>query len=121
MNKFINFMFVLLGTIFLTIGVVGAFLPVLPTTPLIMLACFCYSKGSKKIHNILVNSKIYQKYAKNFVENKELSLKRKLVLLCFASIMLFFPLIILKKNFKILIVITYIYLYYYFLFKIKTK
>lgn len=121
MNKFLKYIYFLSGTFFLILGIIGAFLPVLPTTPLVMLACFFYAKSSTTFHNKLVNSNFYKKYAKEFVENKTLSLKRKIFLLSFASTMLLFPLFILNGIVKLFIVFMYIYLYYYFFFKIKTK
>lgn len=45
--------FVLLGHGCLALGVVGLFVPLLPTTPFILLAAFCYSKGSARLHRWL--------------------------------------------------------------------
>ncbi|MFT7653131.1 MAG: uncharacterized membrane protein YbaN (DUF454 family) [Limisphaerales bacterium] len=44
-----------LGWTAVALGVVGAFLPLLPTTPFLLLAAFAFSKGSEKLHNWLVN------------------------------------------------------------------
>lgn len=43
----------------LVLGVIGAFLPILPTTPLIILAAFCFSKSSPKLQAWLENSKTF--------------------------------------------------------------
>lgn len=48
----------LLGHIFLALGVAGAFLPVLPTTPFLLLAAFCYSKSNPKLLYWLKNHKV---------------------------------------------------------------
>ena len=45
--------FVLLGHACLAVGVVGLFVPLLPTTPFVLLAAFCYSKGSERLHRWL--------------------------------------------------------------------
>ena len=42
--------FVLLGHACLAVGAVGVFVPLLPTTPFVLLAAFCYSKGSKRLY-----------------------------------------------------------------------
>ncbi|MDR2879832.1 MAG: YbaN family protein [Fusobacteriales bacterium] len=40
-----------MGIIFLGVGIIGIVLPVLPTTPFVLLASFCLTKGSDKINN----------------------------------------------------------------------
>lgn len=109
-----------LGALTLGLGAIGIFVPVLPTTPLIMLSAFCFGKSSLRFHRWITGTKIYEKYAKDFVENKCMSRERKIFLLSFASLMLLFPLIMLSTGWKLVIIATYIYLYYYFIFQIKT-
>lgn len=115
-----KYIYIFLGTLSLLIGILGIFLPVLPTAPLLMLSCYLYSKSSTHFHNKLTSSKVYRKYAKDFVEHRQLSLGRKVFLLSFASTMLLFPLFILNGAWKLVILGLYLYLYYYFIFKIKT-
>ncbi len=45
--------FVLLGHACLALGAVGLFVPLLPTTPFVLLAAFCYSRGSERLHRWL--------------------------------------------------------------------
>ena len=114
-------LFVLVGFLSFSLAILGIFLPVLPTTPLLILSAYCLGKGSTRFHHWLTSSTVYHKYAKDFVENQTMPFHRKVFLLILASIMLLFPLIILDFIWKIIIVCVYIYLYYYFIFKIKTE
>lgn len=45
--------FLLLGHVCLAVGMVGLFVPLLPTTPFVLLAAFCYSRGSERLHRWL--------------------------------------------------------------------
>lgn len=119
-DAFIKYIYITLGSLAFAVGIVGIFLPVIPTTPCLMLACYFYSKGSTKFQTWLINSSIYKEYAQDFVENKSLTLKKKSILLTFASIMLLFPLFLLGGVMKLIIILLYIFLYYYFIFQIKT-
>jgi len=49
--------YIILGTIALVIGFVGVFLPVIPTTPLVLLAAACYYRSSNRLHNWILRSK----------------------------------------------------------------
>jgi uncharacterized membrane protein YbaN (DUF454 family) len=49
--------YVILGTLALALGFIGLFLPVIPTTPLVLLAAACYMRGSKRLHGWLLESK----------------------------------------------------------------
>jgi hypothetical protein len=71
-------LFVTLGTIFLVVGIVGILVPVLPTTPFLLLAASFYARGSRKFHNWLVNNRILGAYLKHYVNGKGMSLRAKL-------------------------------------------
>lgn len=52
-------MLVGLGTTFVVIGVIGIFLPILPTTPFMLLAAWCYARSSSRFYNWIMNNKVF--------------------------------------------------------------
>lgn len=59
--------FSVLGTIFVILGVAGIFMPVLPTTPFLLLASACYFKGSDRMHAWLLNHRTLGPYIYNYI------------------------------------------------------
>jgi uncharacterized membrane protein YbaN (DUF454 family) len=71
-------LFVSLGTLFLGVGLVGIIVPILPTTPFLLLATSFYARGSDKFHNWLLNNRILGAYIKHYIDGKGMPLKIKL-------------------------------------------
>jgi uncharacterized membrane protein YbaN (DUF454 family) len=67
------------GTIFLVLGAIGIFLPILPTTPFLLLSAACYVRSSERMYNWLIGNKWCGKYIKNYREGKGIPLKTKIL------------------------------------------
>lgn len=65
------------GTIFFGLALVGIFLPLLPTTPFLLLAAMCFAKSSKRFYDWLLNNKYFGNYLKNYQQGKGVPLKVK--------------------------------------------
>jgi uncharacterized membrane protein YbaN (DUF454 family) len=66
------------GSFFIFLGTIGIFIPILPTTPFILLAAACYIKSSEKLYNWLIKNKIFSKYIKNYSLKKGMTKNTKL-------------------------------------------
>ena len=51
--------YLILGWLSLVTGIIGIFLPLLPTTPLVLLAAWCFSKSSERFHTWLLEHKFF--------------------------------------------------------------
>jgi len=66
------------GTICVVIGVIGIFIPILPTTPFLLLAAACYLRSSQKFHSWLMNNRLFGTYIRNYTEGRGIPIKVKL-------------------------------------------
>lgn len=89
MLKLLKTAYIIFGFISLALGIIGIFLPIMPTTPFILLSAFCFSRGSEKIYNWFISNKYFGRIVKDWEENRVIKLKVKI----FVSVTLPFSLI----------------------------
>ena len=77
-NRLIRWLLIALGTICVGFGVIGIFLPVLPTTPFLLAAAWCYARSSERYYKWLISNKWFGKYIKDYREGKGIPLKAKI-------------------------------------------
>ena len=65
------------GTVCVGLGVLGVFLPVLPTTPFLLLAAFCYGRGSERFYQWLVYRSWVGSYIRNYQSGRGIPPKQK--------------------------------------------
>lgn len=76
---FYRYLYLVSGVLLVAIGVIGIFLPVLPTTIFLILASACFVKGSPKANEWLRNHKILGQYIKNYQDKTGLTRKAKII------------------------------------------
>ena len=67
------------GSISLSIGVIGIFIPLLPTTPLLLLSSYCYLKSSDRLYEKLINHKILGAYLHHYMKHRAIDKKTKII------------------------------------------
>lgn len=77
-NKFKKGLFVVAGTVSLGLGFVGIVLPVLPTTPFLLLSAACYYKGSERLHRWMLDNRLFGDYLRNYKEGKGIQPRTKI-------------------------------------------
>ncbi len=77
-GKFIRIILIIAGTVSLCIGIIGIFIPLLPTTPFLLLSAACYARSSKRFYRWLMENRYFGKYIKNYRERKGIPLKVKI-------------------------------------------
>ena len=79
MRKWIRIILIAAGTLFVGLGILGIFMPVLPTTPFLLLAATCYARSSQRFYDGLLTNKWFGNYIRNYLQGKGISLKIKIL------------------------------------------
>jgi len=67
------------GTFFVGLGIIGIFLPIVPTTPFLLLAAAFYARSSQRFYNWLLNNRWFGNYIRGYREGKGIPLKVKVL------------------------------------------
>jgi len=80
-QTWLRILLVIAGTLCVGLGIIGIFVPVLPTTPFLLLAAACYARSSRRFHSWLLNNKLFGSYIRNYLERKGITLRAKIITL----------------------------------------
>jgi uncharacterized membrane protein YbaN (DUF454 family) len=80
-SKLVRGFLIVAGTIFLAIGIIGIVIPILPTTPFLLLAAACYLRGSKRMHDWLLNNRWVGEYIRNYREGRGIRARTKIIII----------------------------------------
>ncbi|AYU56283.1 YbaN family protein [Staphylococcus debuckii] len=92
-----KYLLITLGLIFAVVGFIGIVVPLLPTTPFLLLAALCFSRSSEKFNHWLVNTKIYDEYVESFKRDRGFTLKKKFKILISLYILMGFSILIINN------------------------
>ena len=114
--------YLVLGILSTALGAVGVVLPILPTTPFLLVAAFCFAKSSRRMHNWFIGTKLYEKHLKTFAETRAMTMKTKLSLMGIASTMMLIGFLLMGSVpvGRVVIACVWVFHVYYFLCRVKT-
>ncbi|WP_422485358.1 YbaN family protein [Gudongella sp. DL1XJH-153] len=114
--------FIALGFLSVSIGAIGAVLPVLPTTPFLLLGSYFFAKGSDRFDTWLKGTKLYKDNLESFEKNRSMTRKTKIYLMTLSSSMIWLSVFMVDKIYlKAMLIMIDLFKYYYFIFVIKTE
>lgn len=99
--KFYSYLYKISGFLLVLIGVIGIFLPILPTTIFLILASACFVKSSPRANEWLRNHKILGTYIKNYQDKSGLTVNAKVINIAFLWIMISVSALLLTQEFYI--------------------
>lgn len=76
------------GLVFFALGAAGVLLPILPTTPFLMVSAFCFAKSSPRLERWFRSTSLYEKYLRGYVRDRAMTLKAKVTVMCTVSVIM---------------------------------
>lgn len=76
-KKLLQALLVTCGTLFVALGVVGIFLPLVPTTVFLLLAAACYARSSERFHQKLLNHRWLGAYIRNYRDGRGMTTRER--------------------------------------------
>ena len=121
LKKIKNYFFVVLGSLTLILGVIGIVLPILPTTPFLLLTLIFYTKGSEKFRNWFISTKIYKKHLDPFIKTRAMTNANKFKVLFMVTGLIMIPIIMVDVlAMRIVLGLVILGHYLYFLLRVKS-
>ncbi|WP_319371908.1 YbaN family protein [uncultured Ilyobacter sp.] len=103
-----KYLLIIGGFISLFLGILGIILPLLPTTPFLLLSAGCFMKSSKKIYTWIINHKVFGSYIENYIKFRAISLKSKAISIVFLWCTILSSAFFFVSNFKTRILLIFI-------------
>lgn len=121
MQKIVRFLCIIAAFLCVLLGVIGIVLPILPTTPFLLLAAILFARGSEYFHRWFLSTRLYKKYIESFLQTKAMTKKEKCSALSMITVLLGIGFIFSPVWYaKALIIVIAVAHYIYISFRIKT-
>ncbi len=120
MKRILNGICVALAFFCVGIGCVGIVLPILPTTPFLLLAVVLFAKGSERFHRWFLSTGLYRKYLADFVATRSMTRRAKIRVLVVVTALVMVGFIFLPWFARIILAVVLAFHYVYFIFGIRT-
>lgn len=120
----INFkkkIFILLGWSFVILGIVGAILPLMPSTVFFIIAAWFFARSSQNFHDKLLKNKYVGKHIKNFYEKNGMPLKSKVISIAMIFLTISFSLFMIERTpFLIVILLSVAFAVSFYILSLNT-
>ncbi len=103
--SFKKYLLIVLGSLSLGLGAVGVAVPVLPTTPFLLIALFCYLRSSRRLYDWLIHHRLFGTYLYNYVTYRAIPRQTKIGALIFLWVGLITSIILVDALFVRLILL----------------
>ena len=114
--------YIIIGSVCLGLGAIGAVIPILPTVPFLLVSAYCYAKSSKKLNNWFRGTKLYKNNLESYVEGKGMTKKTKIKIMLMVTVLMLIGFAMMHAVVvgRIVLAIVWVFHVIYFVFVIKT-
>lgn len=98
----------LIGFVCLALGILGIVVPLLPTTPFLLLAAACFVRASDRMYQWLINHKLFGLYIRNYREHKAIPLKIKVTSVALLWITIIFSIVYVVDSMPVQVILALI-------------
>ncbi len=81
-SPFVRAFLLFLGVLALALGVIGVFVPLLPTTPFLLLASYSFARSNNKFNDWLLTNRFFGKHLQNYIKRKTVKNEIKWITIC---------------------------------------
>ena len=106
LSAFVKKILVLIGFASLFLGIIGIAVPLLPTTPFLLLSAACFIRGSDQLYQWLMKNRLFGSYIRNFREYKAIPLKTKILAISLLWITILYSILFILESVYIRILLT---------------
>ena len=120
--KIKKIVYITLGCIGVGLGALGAVLPLLPAFPFLLLAAFCFSKSSEKLHTWFTGTKLYKHNLESYVQGRGMTKWAKVRIMVTVTVLMSISFIMMHQVPVGRIVLACVWAFHviYFVFRVKT-
>jgi uncharacterized membrane protein YbaN (DUF454 family) len=86
MKNVARYLWLTIGAFAVVVGVIGAFLPVLPTTPFMILAAYCFARSSPRAHAWLLNNPYFGQQVRDYYAGRGIPFRTKLIAVAMVTV-----------------------------------
>lgn len=118
-----KWLYITIGCINVVLGIIGVILPLLPAFPFLLLATYCFSKSSKRLHQWFLSTSLYKKNLESYVAGQGMTWPTKIRIMITITILMSIGFVMMNQAplGQMVLGIVWIFHIFYFIFGIKNK